>query len=101
MYIKLKGCPCKENIYIVGIPYILKAYSTLTLFGAFSLKTDIISKKSSNVRLPSLEDEKTLHILSLNGLTYRKKANNVERDGYSFNLPIAVLLHTYTYPQFW
>ena len=34
-----------------------------------SLKVDIISKKSSNVISPSLDEEKTLQILSLNGLT--------------------------------
>ena len=43
----------------------MSVYKQLT----FSLKTDIISKKSSKVSSPSLDDENTLQILSLKGFT--------------------------------
>ena len=43
----------------------IQVYKQLT----FSLKTDIISKKSSKVSSPSLDDENTLQILSLKGFT--------------------------------
>jgi len=52
-----------------SVPNIRNAYSALTVRGAASLKTDIMSKKSSNVQSPSLLELKTLQILSLNGLT--------------------------------
>lgn len=51
------------------LPNILKACSAFTAFGAISLNTDIISRKSSKVQSPSLLELKTLHIRSLNGFT--------------------------------
>ncbi len=66
------------TVALVSLPYILKAYSTLTFFGAFSLKTDIMSKKSSNDMFPSPDDEKTSQILSLNGLTCKSQKDKYE-----------------------
>lgn len=67
-----RGHQVKSKMHI---PYILKAYSTLTFLGALSLKTDIMSRKSSNVISPSPLDEKTLVMRSLNGFTYKLKHN--------------------------
>ena len=53
------------------LPYILKAYSTLTFLGAPSLNTDIMSRKSSNVMFPSSVEENTSQIRSLNGFTWK------------------------------
>lgn len=50
-------------------PKIRKACSALTDRGAASLKTDIISRKSSKVQSPSLLELNTLQIWSPNGLT--------------------------------
>lgn len=52
-----------------NLPNILNACSAFTAFGAISLNTDIISRKSSKVQSPSLLELKTLQILSLKGLT--------------------------------
>ena len=43
----------------------------------FSLNTDIISKKSSKVNSPSLDDENTLQILSLKGFTCRERESSL------------------------
>lgn len=47
----------------------LNKYSAFTSLGDFTLKTDIISKKSSNVKLPSPLEGKTVTIRSRNGFT--------------------------------
>ena len=65
-----------------SLPYILNANSTLTVLGALSLNTLIMSRKSSKVRSPSPLEEKTSQMRSLNGLTLK-----IQRDtGYRWPL---------------
>lgn len=52
-----------------SLPNIRKACSAFTAFGASSLNTDIISRKSSNVQSPSRLELNIRQILSPNGFT--------------------------------
>lgn len=55
------------------IPYILKAYLSFNCNGAISLKTENMSRKSSNVKLPHPSSENTWQIRLRNGFSCKVK----------------------------
>jgi len=58
------------GLVFFDVPNIRKAYSALSDIGASSLKTDMISRKSSNVQSPSRVELKIQQILSPKGFTF-------------------------------